>query len=120
RHPGRVRFCQDFLLNQIAPFEDAVLKRACENTDIDARKANLEPRAVGFHLTCARVITSGRALNFVGISREAGLVGDAGSRRWIASTSPGRGYAEIKRRIPERFPAKAVHDLRCQLDAQTP
>src|SRR5262249_36532724 len=82
---GRLR--ENFLLNEIASTKDRILQRTGEDAQLHSWKADFEPRAIRSHLTARRAIDSRRAPDFIGLPRQAGLIGDAFGRRWISAAA---------------------------------
>ncbi len=115
-HPRLVGGRQHVLLDEVAALEDRVLEPAAEHAELHAGERDLHAGAVGLHLAAGHFRDQHRPLHFVGLARQARLVGDAGRRRRVAAASARR--AHVERRVPERLPAELVDHLGGQLHAQ--
>ena len=110
------------LRNQLLPdqaraFVDRVLEPSRKHAGVDARKRDLDARAVGLHRAAPRLIRRRRAPDFFRLARQSRLVGDALERRRRIAV---RGVAsrDVQRRVPERIPLDSIDHVRRDRDAE--
>src|SRR5262249_2004803 len=89
-----------------------------ENIELDARVRDLQTRSVRPHGAALHVVLSGRAMNFIGLTRQAWLICDAFLGRRCTVVGCFRSW-HIQRRVPKSLPTVLIQDLRSDLDTET-